>query len=167
MDNQDITLVKLNLGCGRDIRGGFTNIDVANYPDINMQADARKLDMYLDNSVDFIVAQHLLEYIPRKHMVLSLREWYRVLKPNGELEIRVTDLALLCRNLYQNGISPEMGMAEEMVTALIYGRQSNNWDIKYNGFTAGTLQGVMYGVGFRAISNVAREDLDVIVTGVK
>lgn len=154
---------KVNIGCGNDIRDKFLNIDIQEFKGVDFVCDARDLEVIEDNSVKFLVAQHLLEYIPREDMVPTLQEWYRVLLPGGLLEIRTTDISKLTQALYLNNISPELGMTDEMVISLLYGQQLNKYDIRYNGFTSSFLQGVLKGIGF-SIENNTYEDLDFILT---
>jgi predicted SAM-dependent methyltransferase len=158
--------VKLNLGCGIDIRPDFTNIDIQSFPGVNKVQDAIVLSDIADESVDFIVAQHFLEYIPRFAMVTALSEWLRVLKKNAALEIRVTDLSKITQSLYLHGISDEMGLHHEMVISMLYGKQKDQYDIRYNGFTSDFLQGVLVGLGYN-INYVVSEGFDVIITAVK
>lgn len=157
--------VFLNLGCGLDLRPGFVNIDIQDLPNVDKVSDVTKLD-WEDNSVDFIVAQHILEYLPRRCLMPALLEWKRVLKLDSPLEIRVTDLSHLTKSLYLNDISKEMGLHHEMVISLLYGKQKNPYDIRYNGFTSDFLQGLLMGLGF-TLNNVVKEDFDVIITVVK
>lgn len=165
MSNEEQAL-KLNLGCYKDLRPGFVNIDIQDFPGVDLIHDASTLLMYQTDSVDFIVAQHLIEYIPRKLTLSTLTEWRRVLKPKAPVEIRTTDLAIVTRSLYLNGISDEMGLHHEMVVSLLYGKQKDSFDLRYNGFTSDFLQGLLTGVGFKII-NVVTEDYDVIITALK
>jgi hypothetical protein len=157
---------KLNLGCGVDIRPDFLNIDIQSLPGVDFVCDARDLEAIEDSSVKFIVAQHFLEYIPRQDMISSFLEWKRILKPGGLLEIRSTDISQLTKALYLHGISPEMGLHDEMVISLLYGQQLHEYDIRCNGFTPSFLQGVLVGCGFTIQGNVI-EDLDFITTARK
>jgi ubiquinone/menaquinone biosynthesis C-methylase UbiE len=158
---------KLNLGCGGiDIRPDFVNVDIQMFKGMDAAINAFDLRVMNDDSVNFIVAQHLLEYIPRQHMVTAILEWKRILEPEGMLEIRVTDLSQLTKALYLNSVSSEMGFSDEMVISLLYGQQLDAFDIRCNGFTPHFLQGVLVGLGFRVVSLVA-EDLDFILTACK
>lgn len=96
-------------------------------------------------------------------MIGTLLEWKRVLKLGCDMEIRVTDISKLTRALYLNQVSNEMGLHHEMVLAMIYGAQTNQWDIRYNGFTSDFLQGVLTGIDFTIIG-VAFEEYDVILS---
>lgn len=158
--------MKLNLGAGEDQRPGFKNIDIRSLPGLDYIQDVVTLNQFENNSVSFIVAQHLLEYLPRKSLLPFLTECRRVLRNKAALEIRVTDYSLLTKQLYLNDISKEMGLYHEMVLALLYGKQEHEYDIRYNGFSSEFLQGVLVGAGFRTI-NLAKEDFDIILTSIK
>lgn len=154
---------KYNLGCGTDIRPGFINVDIQRFPGVQKKANVMAMPDIADASAEFIVAQHILEYIPRLMMIPTLKEWIRILQKDGVLEVRVTDLGELTKAMYLNQVSGELGLHHEIVLSLIYGQQDSSWDIRYNGFTSDFLQGIFRGLGMEII-NVAKEDYDVIVT---
>jgi ubiquinone/menaquinone biosynthesis C-methylase UbiE len=79
--------MKLNVGCGTDIREGFTNIDSRAGPGVNLIVDVTKGLPFDSDSVDQIVCNHTLEHIVQWERVVE--EFYRVLKNGGILEIRV------------------------------------------------------------------------------
>jgi SAM-dependent methyltransferase len=76
--------VKLNLGCGRDVRDDYINVD--QFPHAGaVQADIYKLP-FPDDSVDELIAYHLLEHLlfPLEFMA----EAWRVAKPDARIEVR-------------------------------------------------------------------------------
>ena len=80
--------LKLNLGCGKDIRKGWVNID--RFPgegvDMVLDLEASKLP-FPDDSVEEVLASHILEHLLRwEDLLLEIR---RVLRPGGKLTIRV------------------------------------------------------------------------------
>jgi len=91
----------LNLGCGRDIRDDFVNIDLSADDDRVLKADAGSLP-YPDESADLIIATNLLEYFSQKEIQNILKEWVRVLKIGCELIIEVPSFRLI-NSAYQNG----------------------------------------------------------------
>lgn len=87
--------VRLNLGSGPHPIEGFENLDIENgqavYP----------LD-YPDNSVDEILASHILEHFSHRDTSSVLRNWVDKLRPGGRLRISVPDFEKLAE-LYQAG----------------------------------------------------------------
>ena len=83
--------VRLNIGCGDDIRPGYFNIDrFAEGAGIRM--DASRL-AFPDRSVDEIFCSHVLEHLSKYEVPEVLGEWNRVLRPTGRVVIVVPDLA--------------------------------------------------------------------------
>lgn len=79
--------MKLNLGCGRDIRKGWVNIDQHEAPGVNMVLDISKPLPFPDGSVEEVYASHVLEHI--LHWEQVVKEIHRVLKPGGMCELIV------------------------------------------------------------------------------
>ena len=80
--------MKINLGCGSDIKRGFINVDMVKAPGVDIVCDLNKYHYpFESNSADMILMQHSLEHLfePYKAIV----ECHRILKPNGILEIEV------------------------------------------------------------------------------
>jgi len=87
-----VTIKKLNLGCGFDKREGFVNAD--NFarcnPDVLFDIEQPKWE-FRDNQFDYVLMKHVLEHVGREFKTFSqiMRELYRVLEPNGILEVHV------------------------------------------------------------------------------
>ena len=92
-------LVKLHLGCGKDKRTGWINVDAQAElaPDLVASVDA--LPTIPDASVDVIEANHLFEHLTLATARRALAEWARVLKPGGELYLELPDLEACIRIL--------------------------------------------------------------------
>lgn len=105
-------LVKLHLGCGKEKRQGWINVDAqaAVAPDIVASVDS--LPMCPDASVDVIEANHLFEHLTLGQARRSLREWARLLKPGGELLLELPDLSACLRMLgrYEDAGGIDLGM---------------------------------------------------------
>lgn len=79
--------MKLNIGCGNDIRDGYVNIDNKKLEGVDLVFDVNKLPLPFDNkSVEFVLCLDLLEHID---YISLLGEINRVLKKNGKIEIQV------------------------------------------------------------------------------
>lgn len=77
-------MLKLNLGCGEDIREGYENIDIRDIPGC-IKADVRNLPY---NNVDEILASDIYEHISHRESLDLLKHWYDILKPGGFLVLR-------------------------------------------------------------------------------
>lgn len=84
--------VKVNLGCGKDLREGWTNVDREAQPhgvgDGFIQGDVMLLDRVLEpESVDEFLVSHLLEHLPDSLGFMA--GLYAVAKPDAICVIRV------------------------------------------------------------------------------
>ena len=78
--------MKLNLGCGRDKKEDYINIDSNPKVKPDRIMEIPPLD-FEDNSIEEIRAHHFLEHI--KDIVELMNECWRVLKPGGIMDIVV------------------------------------------------------------------------------
>ena len=79
--------IRLNLGCGLTIIPGWLNCDREKGRNIDVTLDMNDPLPFEDNSVDEILAAHILEHLPEWYK--SVIECHRILKPNGKLTVRV------------------------------------------------------------------------------
>jgi len=85
--------LKLHLGCGSVHLDGYVNMDIQDWAGAcDLTADASDLHMFRDDCVDHIFNHAVLEHIPPWDTARTLREWNRVLKPGGTIQIEVPDL---------------------------------------------------------------------------
>lgn len=88
---------KLEIGPGSAPLEGFETLDVAPRLSIDYLYDASKRLPFRDNTFDFIYASHVLEHLPWFKIPQVLKEWVRVLKPGGVLEVWVPDGLKICK----------------------------------------------------------------------
>jgi len=80
--------MKLNLGCGWDVRPGWVNADCAALPGVAVLCDfGRSSWPFRDNSFDEIQAINVVEHLP--DMMAVLAEMHRVTRNGGAISIRV------------------------------------------------------------------------------
>jgi SAM-dependent methyltransferase len=94
--------MKLNIGCGTDYREGFINIDGSKtLPRIDRVIDIANeslLQHFQPASVDYILANDIVEHHFHWEAVRILREFHALLKPGGCAEIRVPDAAHIIKS---------------------------------------------------------------------
>lgn len=88
--------MKLNLGCGQDIRPDYLNIDIAE-KDVNSRmfktGCVKSIDWICENeTVEEILAIDILPYIPPHELQHTIKNWVKKLKPNGIIKISIIDL---------------------------------------------------------------------------
>jgi glycosyltransferase involved in cell wall biosynthesis len=132
----------LNLGCGEDVREGFINIDLySDNPEV-VYMDIRNIQLS-DNSADLILANDVLEHFSHRETSLILKEWNRVLKPNGELILRVPSLKLQMKAYL------EKKWDADVASYMIFGGQTNPGDYHCTGFDPISIKKHLEAAGFR------------------
>lgn len=130
---------KLNLCCGNDEREGYLNLDKH---DIDISSGKIPFE---SESFTEILFFHALEHFRFEVGHSLLKEMYRILKPNGVLEVAVPDL-LMAINDYARGIE-RVGCAEPIYR--IYGQNSSDELVHKSGYTAEFLHKRLEEVGFQ------------------
>lgn len=80
-------LIKLNLGCAKDIKEGYVNIDTCAFNEKVTEMDIRNLQ-YKNSTVDEIYAKDIIEHMPFQESIECLEKWCNLLKPNGSIFIQ-------------------------------------------------------------------------------
>lgn len=86
------SLLRLNLGCGHDVRPGFTNVDSHPASPEVVRAELPLLP-FADSSAQEVVLSHVLEHFGYEDGRTLIQEIHRVLSPGGVAEIEVPDIA--------------------------------------------------------------------------
>ena len=87
----------LEIGPGGQGLKGFETLDIAPGKHVNYVLDCSKKLPFSDGSFDIIYSSHVLEHIPWYFVERTLKEWVRILKPCGQLEIWVPDGIKICK----------------------------------------------------------------------
>ena len=79
--------MRLNLGCGRDIRQGWVNIDCAPGPGVDhvIDFDASPVLPFADDAVQHSEASHLIEHL--RYPLPFMEELWRVTAPGGTVDL--------------------------------------------------------------------------------
>lgn len=136
--------LRLNLGCGFDVRPGFVNIDLFSDDDRVVGMDVRKLNLP-DSSADLVLASDILEHFSHREVDSVLMEWARVLKPGGEIIIRCPSLKLQAK-AYTSG-----AWDADAASFMIFGGQSNPGDFHCIAFDENSIGKHLTNAGFEIL----------------
>ena len=165
----------LHIGCGpkhkdQTTRGFNTDawselrfdIDESVKPDlIGTMTD---MSAVADASVDAIFSSHNIEHLYPHEVPLALKEFLRVLKPEGFLVVTCPDLQSVCKLVAENGLTEPAYTAPAGPIApldILYGHRpamarGNLYMAHRCGFTQKVLDGTLRACGFQTIASVAR-----------
>lgn len=80
---------KLNLGCGREIKRGYLNVDIVKLKGVDKVLDANKVPYpFKDNYFDEILVHSVMEHLDIDLDIL-MKELYRIIKKKGKLIVIV------------------------------------------------------------------------------
>jgi len=82
----DTNQLKLDLGCGANKKRTFLGVDLVKTNATDVVADSTNLPIK-DDSFDYVYSRRCIQHV--KNDTQALREIYRLLKPNGKLELIV------------------------------------------------------------------------------
>lgn len=137
-------IVRLNLGCGNDIRSGYLNLDINPENSSIINCDVRILP-FKDNSVSEIIANDILDLFSHREIDNILKEWHRVLVDNGEITIRVPNLKAQIET-YAKG-----DWDADVFTYMLFGSQTNPLDFRAVAFDIKSLSARLLRAGFKII----------------
>lgn len=135
--------MRLNLGCGGDIRDGFTNVDRYSDDPRVWCGDASHLPWF---KLDEIIAQDILEHFSHREVVGILKHWCERLAKGGRLEIRCPDIEQQCRLLLDGTWSPAV------FSHMMFGGQDSEGNFHKTGFTLPYLCHLLVESGMEIIS---------------
>lgn len=133
--------MKLHLGCGTKILDGYINVDVRQLPGVHIVTSIDNLSMFTDESVDLIYCCHVLEHLSRHKVQSALKEWHRVLKPGGKVQISVPNFEAIVQHYNENHELPKL-------VGLLYGGQTYPENYHYNIWDMATMTVLLESSGF-------------------
>ena len=136
--------MKLHLGCGKRRIPGFVHIDAVPYEHIDHVCAIDHLPFIPDESVSLVYACHVLEHFKRREVPRVLKEWHRVLHPEGTLRLAVPDFAAIADRYRETGNLNEL-------LGLLFGRQDYLYNIHYHVWDDTTLYAALKTAGFRHV----------------
>ena len=131
--DDNFELKKLNLGCGLDKREGYLNIDIHKFHAPDVVADVLNLGFLKKGTFTEIIANDILEHLPRESTKRALLHWAQLLSMNGILRLRVPSLLAIANELNQ----PRNQSLEkqELLLQNLFGTQAYDGDFHFTSFT--------------------------------
>ena len=87
---------KLNMGCGRNIKEDYINLDITNFPGVDFKHDLTKFPYpFKDNYFDEILLLGVLELI-NTDFIKIMEELHRICKPKAIIKIRSPVFPNMC-----------------------------------------------------------------------
>jgi len=155
-------IVKLNIGCGKDYRQGYVNVDVRNTVKADVVCDIMDItDIMQPESVNEIIANDILEHFSFLETDKLVSKLHWIMKAGAWVEIRVPDLDVLIDH-YKQGI-----LNADRLSYLLYGAQDYEYNYHYNGFSYTSLKAKLMKAGFRTISDKIESGTNFIVKAMK
>ncbi len=155
--------MKINVGCGGRRIAGYTGVDVVDRSGaVDILAPADKIPLP-DESCDEVLAVHVIEHVYEWEASDLLREWYRLLKPDGLLVLELPDIVKCARNIV-DGVKGKH--PDQLGLWGVFGdnRLRDPWMMHKWGWSFATLAPRVRGVGF---VNVVEKDTAFHAAGYK
>lgn len=143
--------VKLNLGCGSKKIAGYLNIDID--PSIEPDLAATHLALpFASNTIDAIEVYHSIEHMYLWDAEAAIKEWYRVLKPGGQLVVECPDLRKSIEYILKHD---DFGRYSQLGMWGVYGDPSHkNYFYGHHwGYTPESLTGILLRAGFGSVGS--------------
>jgi SAM-dependent methyltransferase len=88
----------LEIGPGKTRIPGFETLDIFPGPNVDHVGDARRLP-FKNGAYDLVYASHVIEHVPWFQLEETLKEWRRVIKTGGVLEVWTVDALKIMKEI--------------------------------------------------------------------
>jgi predicted SAM-dependent methyltransferase len=132
----------LNIGSGDQNLPGYINVDLYN-PNADAPWPADKLPLQ-DCSVALIVSYQTIEHFDHDNILDIFKEWFRVLKPKGELHMNTPDIIHSCKMVVEDP-------TRQWLLARLFGNQSHGGQFHKWGYTVAELSNLVGMAGFASV----------------
>lgn len=142
----------IDIGCGPQYRGFEEGIairyDIDERWNPDYRGDVRQLP-FGDGSFDIVFSSHVLEHLGRHETIPVLKEWIRILKPDGELRLVLPNIMWAAQNIINHeGRNPKV---DNDIMNVFYGAQSSEYDFHKTGFTEQKIKTILAELDFQVI----------------
>lgn len=151
--------MKIEFGCGETpTKKGFKTCDIRNVPGVDFVCPAWEIDLHIEqNSVDEIFSRHFFEHLTFKQGAVVLEKWYKILKPQGIMEMMLPNMTYHVNQWLHKEQNPKnMKHAKGGFWGWQRGKFDDTWDIHKSGYDFPTLSTLLNEVGFKQITSMTK-----------
>lgn len=141
-----ILLMQLHIG-GTQTDPDWKIFNIQPGPHVDFVGNAADLSQFESGSVRRIYASHVLEHFDyQTELRTVLKEWFRVLMPEGSLMISVPNLPVLCQLYVSKGLTPDQRFH---IMRMMFGGQVDAYDFHKVGLSWEHLGSLLNAIGFQ------------------
>ena len=138
--------MRLHIGCGSEAIDGWTNVDIADLPGVDVVLDVRQPWPFGD--VEFMFAEHFLEHLTLADGMVFLRSARAALSANGVLRLSTPNLDWVWSTHYKP--PSELTAEERLLGCLEMNRAFHGWGHRFL-YNFATLEQALRTAGFRDV----------------
>ena len=142
-------MIKLNLGCGDKLYPDYTNIDQRAREGV-VNGDVSNLSDFAQESVDHILADDIFEHFPLDKIGPLIREWRRVLKEEGTIQIKTPNVCNIFERYYKKAVSGKITW--KRLSQVLYGGQNYPGNFHYVCFSPQWITKILQDNGFADVT---------------
>lgn len=142
----------LSVGSGSTKYENTINMDMEKLFNVDVVGDIRNIP-FGDEYFEGIIAVHILEHFWKYEHMSLIKEWKRVIKPNGKIYINCPDFIKCLKNYLENKGGLRYGYWEQT----IFGMNRSKGDVHLSGITKQYLEELLFKNDF---VNLKWEELD-------
>ncbi len=139
--------MKVELASGERPYEGFLHCDERILPATNLVCRIERLP-FADNSVEQLLASHIIEHFPYATIGAVLAEWRRVLRPGGGIHIITPNLGYIAHGYVEGWLEYTESRNR------LYGGQDYSGNFHYTMFDSAALRAALLEAGFRSAVDV-------------
>ena len=138
---------KINIGCGYDKRLGHLNVDMDPHCSPDILITNNNFSQLPREHFETLVANDVLEHIPRSQTMNALLEWADLVQVGGMMELKTSNVIAIAEMMKASNAYA----LHDGYTVFFYGNQMHPGDFHYTGFTHVTLPVLLTAAGFEVL----------------
>ncbi len=131
--------------------GEFLNVDIADLPKVDLVFDIRRRFPIADSVIAEIFSAATLEHFREKDNIHILREFYRILQPEGLLQVSTPDIEAIARGLLAGD---DLAIINQHLFGKFKGDTTEDYDLHRWMSPASNMIAVLQDIGFIDVEQI-------------